>query len=257
MDTPKTKDLIHIASAGSDIIAPDWPAIAELHAKIARLQDALPAVVKDGRNTHHGYAYTSYESLAAHLRHAAPCAGLALTIGSRLINAERDNRPDRDGSLLHVTLELELCITDVVSGAMRLIRGVAEGRDTQDKASSKALTTGYKYLLLRNLLASAMDDPDADNDAETTQPQEVHHDTQNPQPSPDNGADLDARRRRLMAFATEQCTNAKVPPFDYDTIKHILGVDHLAEYTGSDADARRAITNAIMQARRAHAQQPA
>ena len=148
------EESIHIETAGQSTYAPSWDAVVKLNAKIANLMHSIGPVQKDARNAHFKYEYTSYEAMAAAVRAAIVSVGLSFTVGTGQIITEGNNR----------TVELEACFADTETGAMRLVRWAGEGTDNQDKATAKAITSGVKYLFLRNLLISTNEDVDPDRD---------------------------------------------------------------------------------------------
>lgn len=151
-------DEIRIETAGQSTYAPSWDAVVKLNTKIANLMHSIGPVQKDARNAHFKYEYTSYEAMAAAVRAALFNAGLSFTIGTGQVITEGPNR----------TVELEACFGDTETGAMRLVRWTGEGVDNQDKATAKAITSGVKYLFLRNLLISTNEDVDPDADGPAT-----------------------------------------------------------------------------------------
>lgn len=63
-------------------------------------------------------------------------------------------------------VESKYKIVDVDTGEYEIITSIGEGADTQDKASGKALTYAYKYLLLRTFAIPTGEDPDKISSAE-------------------------------------------------------------------------------------------
>ena len=167
-------DEIRIETAGQSTYAPSWDAVVKLNTKIANLMHSIGPVQKDARNAHFKYEYTSYEAMAAAVRAALFNAGLSFTIGTGQVITEGPNR----------TVELEACFGDTETGAMRLVRWTGEGVDNQDKATAKAITSGVKYLFLRNLLISTNEDVDPDADGPATK---AERETAAIKPEHDNG----------------------------------------------------------------------
>lgn len=160
-------DMIRIELAGGLVIAPSWDAIAKLHAKIAELGKTVGHMEKDGSNSFHGYKYISYEQAAAAIRSALPDLGLAFSVDVAEMqnwDATRTTK-GQEKSVERRLVTLEATLTDTESGAMRVIRWYGEGEDQNDKATAKAITSGVKYLLMRNLSISSEDDvePDAED----------------------------------------------------------------------------------------------
>lgn len=152
-------DGLALETAGGAIYAPNWEAVGKLAAKMAALMGAVGQIKKDAKNTFHKYDYTSYEALAAHVRTAVVKVGLAFTVSAT------DMREEPGDKMQTRLMGLELTFTDTETGAMRVMRGYGEGSDNQDKGTAKALTSGVKYMLMRNLLVSEDADVDSDADA--------------------------------------------------------------------------------------------
>lgn len=163
-------DMIRIELAGGLVIAPSWDAIAKLHAKVADLGKRVGHMEKDGKNDFHKYQYISYEQAAAAIRSALPEIGLSLSVGVAEMQNWDTTRNNKGVERRLVTLEATL--TDTETGAMRVIRWYGEGEDQNDKATAKAITSGVKYLLMRNLSISSEDDvePDAEDGKPTKAP---------------------------------------------------------------------------------------
>lgn len=163
-------DMIRIELAGGLVIAPSWDAIAKLHAKVADLGKRVGHMEKDGKNDFHKYLYISYEQAAAAIRSALPEIGLSLSVGVAEMQNWDTTRNNKGVERRLVTLEATL--TDTETGAMRVIRWYGEGEDQNDKATAKAITSGVKYLLMRNLSISSEDDvePDAEDGKPTKAP---------------------------------------------------------------------------------------
>jgi len=162
--------MIRIELAGGLVIAPSWDAIAKLHAKVADLGKRVGHMEKDGKNDFHKYQYISYEQAAAAIRSALPEIGLSLSVGVAEMQNWDTTRNNKGVERRLVTLEATL--TDTETGAMRVIRWYGEGEDQNDKATAKAITSGVKYLLMRNLSISSEDDvePDAEDGKPTKAP---------------------------------------------------------------------------------------
>ena len=150
-------DMLRIATKGGEVIAPDWAAVAQLSRKLAEMSANIGPMAKDSTNPHFKYAYTSYAAVAATLRWALKKYGLAFSVAAFDSVSVGDNR---------CLLSMEGQFTDTETGASKTVLWYGEGQDSQDKATAKALTSGVKYLLMRNLLVSEEDDADPDADGE-------------------------------------------------------------------------------------------
>lgn len=158
-------DEVRIETAGGLVVGPSWDAVAELHGKIAALAHSIGAVQKDGTNTYHGYEYVSYEQAAAIVKDALQEHGLSFTA------AGYDVTLTQDGARI---LRAEASFTDIASGAMRVVRWMGEGKDSQDKGTAKAWTAAVKYGLMRMLLFADREvDSDGDAPVERSQPARI------------------------------------------------------------------------------------
>ena len=223
-------DMIRIELAGGLVIAPSWDAIAKLHAKVADLGKRVGHMEKDGKNDFHKYLYISYEQAAAAIRSALPEIGLSLSVGVAEMQNWDTTRNNKGVERRLVTLEATL--TDTETGAMRVIRWYGEGEDQNDKATAKAITSGVKYLLMRNLSISSEDDvePDAEDGKPTKAPAQRqarptpsgngHSSAPTPQPKAEPSA---------TAMAPQQAEPSKpkpVRPYEPETVRQ--GVQAIA-----------------------------
>jgi hypothetical protein len=185
---------------------------------------------KDGKNDFHKYLYISYEQAAAAIRSALPEIGLSLSVGVAEMQNWDTTRNNKGVERRLVTLEATL--TDTETGAMRVIRWYGEGEDQNDKATAKAITSGVKYLLMRNLSISSEDDvePDAEDGKPTKAPAQRqarptpsgngHSSAPTPQPQAEPSA---------TAMAPQQAEPSKpkpVRPYEPETVRQ--GVQAIA-----------------------------
>ena len=156
-------DYISLPTPGGYVCAPSWDAIAQLHKKISDAYAEVGVVSKDGINTRFNFSYVSYDQCALQLREALHNNNVGFSVSTTDVQ-ELD--PIKTQRLCRVFIELTF--TDMENGAFRTVAWSCEGADTQDKATSKALTGAVKYALLRNSLLSTVDDnvdPDSDRHA--------------------------------------------------------------------------------------------
>lgn len=246
-------DGLALETAGGAIYAPNWEAVGKLAAKMAALMGAVGQIKKDAKNTFHKYDYTSYEALAAHVRTAVVKVGLAFTVSAT------DMREEPGDKMQTRLMGLELTFTDTETGAMRVIRGYGEGSDNQDKGTAKALTSGVKYMLMRNLLVSEDADVDSDADAPAqrvqtarTAPAARPEPEPEPEPEPTNnvgpepGYQIPTRKEqhwfdeagaqdKFWAFASGN--KAGQLGLSRADVHAALSVAHIRDFTGSKADA--------------------
>lgn len=235
-------ETIKIELAGGLVIAPSWAAIGALHGKIAALGKTVGHMEKDGSNSFHNYKYISYEQAAAAIRSALPELGLALSVAVSDLKDWDTTRNNKNVERRLVTLEATL--TDTETGAMRVIRWYGEGEDQNDKATAKAITSGVKYLLMRNLSISSEDDvePDAEDGKPSknasAQPQHKPQGQQKqqaraPQPEPPDDEPAGNGTARVIPPAIEP--DAATILKDADKIKSAL-IDMAASIADQRAD---------------------
>jgi len=156
--------MIEIISAGTRTYAPDFEAVAALSQKLTALAKGIGPVEKDGTNKHFHYKFVSYEQVASMIRVQMADVGLSFSVGC--------SSREQAGNI--AVLGVEATFTDNDTGAMRVVQWFGEGQDTQDKGTSKALTSAVKYGLMRMLLLSTQDDVDSDKDEPPTQQRQTN-----------------------------------------------------------------------------------
>ena len=110
--------------------------IGELVAAIGAIMADVGYVRGTGRNTHHGYKYTSDEDLAASIQPALVKHGVAIfPIASEI---------ERSGERTVITQTFRVGHS---SGQWMQLQIPGEGVDKQDKGTAKALTGARKYLM--------------------------------------------------------------------------------------------------------------
>lgn len=162
-DDEMTDPYLVLENAGGRVIAPDWPAVASLHQKLARAMGAMGLVVKDKRNTFHNYDYASHDAVSDVVSTALADVGLGLSVSIVSLTQEPlQSKGSEQPKGAHVLVEFDATFMDGETGAMKVLRWYGEASDTGDKAVAKACTSGVKFLLARNLLIST-GDADADS----------------------------------------------------------------------------------------------
>jgi hypothetical protein len=237
--TGNTSAYLRIENGQQTIIAPDWPAVASLNARLAKALAAIQPTAKDGNNSFFGYRYVSYENAANAVRNALTAAGLgfALSIEDLITSTESNAK----GTITFVTkVTAALTFLDPDKGALLTVKTQAEGSDTGDKSINKALTAALKYGLMRMFLCSTVDDDDPD--AGTQQPDTAQAKRDNAAP-PDRVAterqptgkpvtephwiNVSAKRNAFWATLNKRWTLTK------DQVHAALGVTHIADFAGT------------------------
>lgn len=147
---------------GPMIYAESWKDAAGLFAKLAKIMGELEPVKKEGRapKSIGGYPFQRYEDVAAALRSKLAEAGVAFMAS---INGDKREiiTTAKGTPMISAVLDMTFMFADSATGAVALFPWRGEANDTSDKATSKAITLGLKYFLLRSFLLSS-DEPDPD-----------------------------------------------------------------------------------------------
>lgn len=244
-------DMLQIITEGQSTYAPDWGAVAALNAKIAKLMAGVGKLDRDGRNPKFNYTYTSYEEAATSVRSALTAVGLSWTPGlaGEIVTEERST--NSGGVMLTRRVPIEIVLTDIDTGAMRVIRWEGEGQDTQDKATAKAFTSGIKYWMLRSLLTSDQDNVDPDADAAPEPPRQtprargtdVTVSLPRPIEMPTPAATLIEEIDQINAWVNDRdmqkrfWTWTSKQGLSHSEVHEALGVDSLLKFAGSERDA--------------------
>jgi len=185
MDTEPQNDVL-LQTAGGEIIAPNWPAVAALHARISAALAAIQPTIKDSKHAL-GYTYTSWAEAAAVVAQALTAATLTYTV--TMLQASRTEKS--------ATVELCFTLADPATGAMKSMRWQADGADI-----TKASTTATKHFLTKLFLLSDQD-PDAPHLAQQTSSQATRSATQTAQKTAAPAAG---------AAGAQKATTAPAPP---------------------------------------------
>lgn len=126
----------------------------------------LPAIGKDSYNEQQGFAFRGIDAVVTALKPLLAKHGVILVPDvTERIYAQR---PTRNGGVMH---EVNLHITYRIygpEGDCIMASGWGEGTDSGDKATNKAMTAAYKYVLFQLFaIADAAADGDAHTPAET------------------------------------------------------------------------------------------
>lgn len=113
------------------------------------------------------YKFRKFEDTAAALGDAFRQHGVF--VGSRVVASthEIDKKPFKDGggyqAWISAFVTMEYRFTSLVDGSELVASAIGEGKDTSDKASSKAMTMAMKYALTQAFMI-ATEDPDPDSE---------------------------------------------------------------------------------------------
>ncbi len=144
-------------------------------------------ISKDRKNQQQGYAFRGiddcYAAIAPHL------AANKLCIIPRYLSRSVSERETKSGgTLFYVVVEGEFDFVSVEDGSKHTARMFGEAMDSGDKASNKAASAAFKYLLLQTFCIPTEGDNDADSvthDVKARQKQQNAPESKEP---PSNGS---------------------------------------------------------------------
>lgn len=134
---------------------------AQLATKLLKVMDDVKSVVKDGRNSFHGYKFASDAAILTAVRKAM--------IQHKVIALPNQLSCDRtlgtkgkksEAELDFTTVCVEYTIIDAETGYATTCRAYGQGQDAGDKGAYKAATGAEKYFLLKALMIPTEDDPE-------------------------------------------------------------------------------------------------
>ena len=135
--------------------------------KLAKVLGEIHTIPKEGHNPHFDYDYVKEDTLTEHIRPLLAKWGLSLVFGAERIEdlATGDDR----GTWTRVWCRFTLFDCD---GHEFSVLCPGEGTDARhpDKALYKAMTGSTKYFLYKTFLVSTGDDPERDDDPDSTTP---------------------------------------------------------------------------------------
>lgn len=129
-----------------------------LFQKIHKVMESINYLVKDSRIK---FGSTDYKALSEEK--------VTTTVREKLVEhgliiIPVEQSISRDGVI--TTVNTKYKIIDIVSGDSEILASSGQGADTQDKGAGKAMTYGYKYLLLRSFAIPTGEDTDKISSAE-------------------------------------------------------------------------------------------
>jgi len=119
-----------------------------LRMKLFKITDEMGKIPKNGFNQHFKYKFVQEQDAMDALR--VQCLKNKVLIIPSVIDSSRD------GSLTTVNVKYTIC--DCETDEAIEANGVGQGADTQDKGAPKALTSAYKFFILKMFMVSTGDD---------------------------------------------------------------------------------------------------
>lgn len=130
--------------------------------KILWVTQHLPAVPKNGRNTHHNYEYAMEEDVVLAVRRLCVQAGLVLVF-SEVECTQVEGLRDKNKQPHITRLGVDFTLVDADDPEQRhTCRVYGYGMDGQDKGPYKALTGAKKYAIMKLFHLATGDDPERD-----------------------------------------------------------------------------------------------
>lgn len=156
---PKDTELVTVNRHDGDPTTMGW--------KMAKVLGEIHTIPKEGYNPHFEYHYVREDTLTEQIRPLLAKWGLSLVFGAERVEdlATGDDR----GTWTRVWCRFTLFDCD---GHEFSVLCPGEGTDARhpDKALYKAMTGATKYFLYKTFLVSTGDDPERDDDPDSTQP---------------------------------------------------------------------------------------
>lgn len=187
-----------------------------IHDRIHKMLTALGAVGKDGLHPHHKFRFRSIDQCLNAMAPALRIAGLTPSVTHELLKL--DDNAGRVRVIVKTTFRLSCAEGGWES------TGIGEGIDSQDKATNKAMSAGFKYAVFQGLVIpyedAMSDDSDASPDVPMHRPQpqrapaprapqRSHVDDELPEPPPERGA------RRAPNDPQAVAAGARVVTYDF------------------------------------------
>lgn len=135
--------------------------------KLSKVMGEIHTIPKEGYNEHFEYHYVKEDTLTEHIRPLLAKWGLSLVFGA--VKIEDMATGDDRGTWTRIWCKFTLIDCD---GHKMEVLCPGEGTDARhpDKALYKAMTGATKYFLYKTFLVSTGDDPERDDDPDSTTP---------------------------------------------------------------------------------------
>lgn len=123
------------------------PAPAQVHQAIAAVMGEIGqlGIAKGGTNKEQGYAFRRIEDVLASFNKAMTTHGLVIV--PKALERHVEHLPARSGQMTYVSIHVEYTLVGP-DGSILTAAYWGEGADKGDKATSKAQTNAFKYLMI-------------------------------------------------------------------------------------------------------------
>ncbi len=212
--------------------------------KLSKVMGEIHTIPKEGYNEHFKYNYVKEDTLTEHIRPLLAKWGLSLVFGA--VKIEDLATGDDRGTWTRVWCRFTLMDCD---GHKMDVLCPGEGTDARhpDKALYKAMTGATKYFLYKTFLVSTGDDPERDDDPNSTTPPKGRKKKQSVQEKTKTKQEQDSTAPDMMT--SDQLDDlkklSKVKANFSDQLVRIM--DEIVERGGSEGSARRIIAEAERQ----------
>ena len=133
-----------------------------LRKKLSSISAAVARINKTGTNTAQKYKFVKDEEVMARLNPVFAEHGVII-VPTQVVETRLE--PYNDGFLCDLTVRFTIYDTDSDDTIVGESKG--QGWDRGDKASNKAMTSAYKYFVLKTFALATGDDPEADSSTDT------------------------------------------------------------------------------------------
>ena len=157
------------------------PQTLAVYKAINAVQSAMnkEGISKGRKNQQQGYAFRGiddcYAAVAPHLAEQQLCI-----IPRYVTRSVVEHEAKSGAALFYVTVEGEFDFVSAIDGSKHTARMFGEAMDSADKATNKAASSAFKYLLLQTFCIPT----EGDNDADLTTPEPLARRQQEPPQSP-------------------------------------------------------------------------
>jgi len=143
-----------------------------IHELIPKISARIPAIGKDQKNIQQGYKFRGIDDMCNQLQPILSEFGV--TIWPEVISTVRETRVTKSGGNLYAIIHTVRYHIVASDGSEVAPVVVGEGADSGDKASNKAMTSAFKYVLIQTFMMRTDDIEDGDR----VNPEEERHDAQ-------------------------------------------------------------------------------
>jgi hypothetical protein len=144
------------------------PAMPTVYALIPKIMNEVGAIGKSGKNTQQNYKFRSIDDMYNKLQPVLARNGVFFV--PEIIESTEDSYANNKGTRF-VRVKVRVKYHIYAADGSELISVVdGEGIDTSDKATNKAITAAFKYMLIQVFCIAVEDLPDADKDSHEPPP---------------------------------------------------------------------------------------